>query len=79
MKLPIIAVSVAAITPGHLMPWWAYFIVVLACVVNGICRTLIKFRLCSKALDKANKAEIPAIMSATFGQRREHGGIFKSR
>jgi hypothetical protein len=77
VKLSIIAASVTALTPAHLMPWWAYFIVMLACVVNGICRALIKFRLCSKALDKAKPAQVPAIMRAAFAQRREFRGIRK--
>ena len=79
VKLPIVAISVAALTPTHLMPWWAYLVLALGCVANSTCRTFLGFKLCSKALDKANPAQAAAIISAAFARHGERirGRLFK--
>lgn len=55
------------------MPWWVTLIGVSLWPVAYICRWLAILLLDSKALDKADSAQIPAIMTAMTRHRADDG------
>lgn len=62
------------------LPWWAWLSVTLPGPALYICRLFVIYRLGSKALDKANPAQLPAIMNAvTARHERTQRGAGSTR
>ena len=50
-------------------PWWAYLVVIFACLAVYICRIVFVYKLGSKALDKVDAGKVPEIMNAVTGYK----------
>lgn len=48
-------------------PWWAYVLVVFACLAAYICRMIRIYKIGSKALDKAASEGVPEIVASVAG------------
>lgn len=55
-------------------PWWAYALVVFACIAGYICRIVMIYKISSKALDKASADGVPQIVDAVTGYRAQAPG-----
>lgn len=73
---PALAMTPGMVTlPLHVLPWWACLAIALSCPATYICRLVVMFRLGSKALEKANPEQVPAVMAAITGRSLcEQGG-----
>lgn len=55
-------------------PWGVYALVVVACLVGYICRTICMYKIGSKALDKAAPDGVPEIVNAVTGYPTQRKG-----
>lgn len=60
-----------SLAAAHGMPWWAAIPASLGPAAY-ICRMVLKYRLASKALDKAPSCDIAAVMAAISDPRSGH-------
>ena len=59
-----IGLPAAAAVVGPGIPWWAYVLIGLPCVLVYICSLALRYRFAMSALAKARQVDVPAVVSA---------------